>query len=130
MIQIQDWDNPKGYKRILITQEARQASVQIVTLATREKKERYAGADALIFALWVNKPYRAHGVGRALLGMAESMAKELGCKAVALTWDEHGSPRWVLDWYLRQGYNGKRFGRGCAMLVKDLEVEADEPQGL
>lgn len=123
MLQIQDWDNPKGYKRILITDGAHQASIQIDTLVTWEAKVRYAGADALIYALWVNTPYRGQGRGRALLKRAERMAKEFGCKVVALTWDEKEAPRWVLDWYLRQGYNDKQFGRGCALLVKDIEKQ-------
>lgn len=119
MIQVQDWDNPKGYKRILITDEEHEASIQ-VDILEEEIKQRYVGADALIYALWVGLFSRCQGVGTHLLCKAEKMAKEYRCKSVCLTWDDRETPQWVHDWYVRQGYEDTVFDDYKILMTKEL----------
>ena len=119
MIQVQDWDNPKGYKRILITDEEHEASIQ-VDILEEEIKQRYVGADALIYALWVGLFSRCQGVGAYLLHKAEKMAKEYRCKSVCLTWDDREAPQWVHDWYVRQGYEDTVFDDYKILMTKEL----------
>lgn len=119
MIQVQDWDNPKGYKRILITDEEHEASIQ-VDILEEEIKQRYEGADALIYALWVGDSSRRQGVGAYLLHKAEKMAKEYRCKSVCLTWDDREAPQWVHDWYVRQGYEDTVFDDYKILMRKQL----------
>lgn len=119
MIQVQDWNNPKGYKRILITSERDEASVQ-VNIFEEEIKQRYEGADALIYALWVNAPFRRQGVGAYLLHKAEEQAKAFGCKTVCLTWDDREAPQWVYEWYARQGYEDTVFDDNKILMTKGL----------
>lgn len=47
-------------------------------------------------------------------------ARKQGLKTVCLEWERKDSPKWVLDWYLRQGYDEKEFGRDCEFLVKQI----------
>lgn len=70
MIQYQKWywtDN-----RILVTDNA---SVQVDVFNCQELKDKYR-ADALIYALYVNKPCRKRGIGKALLEQAEQLARD------------------------------------------------------
>ena len=119
MIQVQDWNNPKGYKRILITSERDEATIQ-VDILEEEIKERYEGADALIYALWVNAPFRRQGVGAYLLHKAEEQAKAFGCKTVCLTWDGREAPQWVHEWYVQQGYEDTVFDDYKVLMLKGL----------
>lgn len=124
MIQVQDWDFPKGYKRILITDEVRHASVQIEVLPDDAARKRFGGAETYIYALWVNDGFRQRGYGKEILQRAEDAIRKLGYKSAAINWDLRESPRWVRSWYIRQGYDEKEFGRDCALLVKDLSEPA------
>ena len=83
----------------------------------KEKKEAY------IWNLNVEEEHRGNGLGRELLGKALSIAGERGCGEVKLDWDLRDSPRWVLDWYVRNGFDDREFGNGCALMVKSLTTK-------
>lgn len=107
--------------RILIVNGLRYGSVQVSIPDKNADDNRIDGkADALIYALWVDEPYRKQGVARELLEKAEREAKQMGCKTVCLEWDRRESDEWVLRWYERLGYNEKEFGRHSSLLVKEL----------
>lgn len=107
--------------RILIVDGIHRSSVQVSIPDKNADDNRIEGkADALIYALWVDEPYRKQGVARKLLETAEREAKKMGCKTVCLEWDRRESEEWVLRWYERLGYNEKEFGRHSSLLVKEL----------
>ena len=106
--------------RILIVNGLRYASVQVSIPDKNADDSRIEGkADALIYALWVDEPYRKQGVARELLEKAEREAKQMGCKTVCLEWDRRESDGWVLRWYERLGYNEKELRRYGSLLVKE-----------
>lgn len=71
--------------------------------------------------LWVNEKHRREGLGMDLLKQAEQIAKSTGRKYVYLEWWEKDTPREVLNkFYLERGYDDVCFGRGCALLRKEL----------
>lgn len=107
--------------RILIVYGIHYSSVQVSIPDKNADDNRIEGkADALIYALWVDEPYRKQGVARKLLETAEREAKKMGCKTVCLEWDRRESEEWTLRWYERLGYSEKEFGRYSSLLVKDL----------
>lgn len=107
--------------RILIVDGIHRSSVQVSIPDKNADDNRIEGkADALIYALWVDEPYRKQGVARKLLETAERESKKMGCKTVCLEWDRRESDVWVLRWYERLGYNEKEFGRHSSLLVKEL----------
>lgn len=108
-------------RRILIVYGIHYSSVQVSIPDKNADDNRIEGkADALIYALWVDEPYRKQGVARKLLETAEREAKKMGCKTVCLEWDRRESEEWTLRWYERLGYNEKEFGRFSSLLVKEL----------
>lgn len=118
IIQHQRW---LGERRILIVDEINHGSVQVsipddIYFDTKISNR----ADALIYALCVDANYRRQGAARILLKKAESEAKRLGCKKVALEWDRRESEEWTLRWYERLGYVEQEFGRYSSLLVKNL----------
>lgn len=118
IIQHQQW---LGGRRILIADEINHGSVQVsIPDDTFLDSKIENKADALIYALWVDVHYRRHGAARILLKKAESEAKRLGCKKVALEWDRRESEEWTLRWYERLGYVEQEFGRYSSLLVKNL----------
>lgn len=107
--------------RILIVYGIHYSSVQVSIPDKNADDNRIEGkADALIYALWVDEPYRKQGVARKLLETAEREAKKMGCKTVCLEWDRRESEEWTLRWYERLGYNEKEIWRYSSLLVKDL----------
>lgn len=107
--------------RILIVDGIHRSSVQVSIPDKNADDNRIEGkADALIYALWVDEPYRKQGVARKLLETAEREAKKMGCKTVCLEWDRRESEVWTLRWYEQLGYNEKEFGRFSSLLVKEL----------
>lgn len=107
--------------RILIVDGIHRSSVQVSIPNKNDDDNRIEGkADALIYALWVDEPYRKQGVARKLLEMAEREARRMGCKTVCLEWDCRETPEWVLRWYERIGYSGKRISDFTWLLTKDL----------
>jgi hypothetical protein len=54
-----------------------------------------------------------------LINLAEVIAKKNGHKSVFLEWEAKNSERWVLDWYLRRGYEEREFDRyGTSSLLE------------
>lgn len=106
---------------ILVTDNINNASVQVEVFNQQELKDEYR-ADALIYALYVDEPNRKRGIGKGLLQQAEQLARKNHCRVVALEFYKDETPRWTLEWYLRQGYNKTRSEDGYALLVKDLYI--------
>lgn len=116
MIQNQTW---KDETRILITDERNHGSIQIsIPLYV---SDIFGKADALIYALFVDKTHRRRGVAKQLLQLAEQQAKLSGVKVIGLEFDKDESESFVLEWYLKSGY--KPFGKNSKLLIKELEEE-------
>ena len=77
--------------------------------------------EAYIWNLHVNEDQRGNGGGKILLRAAINAAIVLGCDAATLDWSIEESPEWVFDWYMRNGFDERQFGRGCAFMVKVLK---------
>lgn len=114
MIQRQIW---KDEIRILITDEQNHGSVQIAI--PRYECNISGKADALIYALYVDTAYRKQGVATKLLQSAEHQAKLNGVQVICLEFDKEESERFVLNWYLKNGY--KPFNRTSKLLIKKLK---------
>ena len=113
MIQKQIW---KDEVRILITDEENLGSVQIsIPLYT---SDIFGKADALIYALFVDNNHRKCGVAKHLLQLAEQQAKLNGVKIIGLEFNKEESEKFVLNWYLNNGY--KPFSKKSNLLVKTL----------
>ena len=117
MIQYQDW---KYSTRILIIDEKNHGSIQVFIPYCDEDKPLDGNADALIYSLWVDKPYRGHGVAKHLMEVAEKELKKCMIKNIAVSWDGNDSPQWVRSWYKRLGYKEKVFGDNCSTFAKQL----------
>ncbi len=125
MIQMQHWF---GVDRILITDEAGNASV-LLDLFPKGKdqgRSEHYKADGLVWALWVDKPFRKHGVARRLMAVAEKHAIAYGCKSLALEHDNREAPFWTKRWYERLGYMERAFGKHCSLMVKQLIKPTDK----
>ena len=114
MIQKQTW---KDEIRILITDEENLGSVQIsIPLYA---SDIFGKADALIYALFVDNNHRKCGVAKHLLQLAEQQAKLNGVKIIGLEFNKEESEKFVLNWYLSNGY--KPFSKESNLLIKTLE---------
>ena len=114
MIQKQIW---KDEVRILITDEENLGSVQIsIPLYA---SDIFGKADALIYARFVDKNHRKCGVAKRLLQLAEQQAKLNGVKIIGLEFNKDESEKFVLNWYLNNGY--KPFSKKSNLLIKTLE---------
>ena len=114
MIQKQIW---KDEIRILITDEENHGSVQIsIPLYV---SDIFGKADALIYALFVDNNHRKCGVAKHLLQLAEQQAKLNGVKIIGLEFNKDESEKFVLNWYLNNGY--KPFSKKSNLLIKTLE---------
>lgn len=113
MIQYQKW---KDEKRILITDEQNHGSIQISI--PYYNSNILGKADALIYALFVDKEYRRKNVAKQLLKLAEKQAKLNGINIIGIEFDKEESESFVLDWYLREGY--KPFSKRSKLLIKTL----------
>lgn len=116
MVQKQIW---KDEIRILITNELYRGSVQISI--PFYDSDILGKADALIYALYVDKHNRRRGVAKSLLQLAEQQAKQNGVKTIGLEFNKYESDRFVLNWYLSNGY--KPFDKESNLLTKKLEEE-------
>lgn len=76
-----------------------------------------------IWNLQIHESYRGIGLGKILLREIINYAKMNGCKSVTLDWSIDEAPRWVFDWYIRQGFDEKEFGRDCAFMEKKLDEQ-------
>jgi len=87
------------------------------------KEDPYKG-EAYFWNLHVNAERRGKGYGRTLLKAATYIAKNSGCNVATLDWDIKESTKWVFDWYTRNGFEEREFGRDCAFMVKKLKEES------
>ena len=125
MVQLQHWF---GVDRVVLTDEQKSASVLLDIFPKGKDQGRSESyhADGLLWALWVDKPFRKEGVGRYMIEEAEKYAIMYGCKSLALEHDDREAPSWVKRWYERLGYEVKEFGRHSSLLVKQLIKEEDK----
>ena len=113
MIQKQIW---KDEIRILLTNELYQGSVQISI--PFYDSDILGKADALIYALYVDKNNRRHGVAKQLLDEAEKQAKLNGVNVIGIEYDKEESDRFVFEFYKKCGY--KPFDENNNFLIKKL----------
>lgn len=111
-INEQKWSNTH---RWVITTEEASIQLEIYPEPCGEEKIK-----AYIWALWVNPEARKGGIATELLHRAEAIAKAEGESSVWLEWDDADSDRFVLDWYLRNGYDEVAFGTHNVLLRKVL----------
>lgn len=76
------------------------ASVQIELYDTPQKW----GKTAFIYSLWVDEYCRRQGKAAALLDEAERIVKQAGHKTAVMEWEYKNTPRAILDYYFRRGY--------------------------
>lgn len=114
MIQTQQWNR---HVRKLIMMHHGTATVQ---LSMYEDEFGANNVTAEIYALWVNEEVRKQGYATALMDKAEEIARRNGHKAVYLYWTQLDTPRWVLDWYYRRGYEAVGFSKHKVELIKKL----------
>lgn len=117
MIQYQHWEDSI---HILVTDEQHHGSIQAFIPHRTEDRPLDGEADALIYSLWVDERHRGCGVAKHLIETVESELKRCGVATVAISWDERDSPKWVLQWYERFGYEEKALGHQCCTLLKRL----------
>lgn len=111
-IQHQTWHS---MQRFIIAETELKASVQLELY--NEPTED--GCTACICMLWVDESSRRMHFATELLDVAEKVAREHGHKAVRLWWNESDTPREVLQWYMKRGYNDIAFdGRGTYVLLE------------
>ena len=96
-------------------------STQIGIVEVRVSKAGEHKGEGYIWNLHVTEEYRGNGFGRVLLHDAIWVAEESGCKSVTLDWSIEEAARWVFDWYVRNGFDEREFGRDCAYMVKELK---------
>lgn len=90
---------------VLVAMDDERVPIGIVFIdvpTLRYTRNRYKKGQALIWNLWAYK--RGSSVGTKLLEAAEGYARDLECKTAYLEWDRRDTPQWVLDWYIRKGY--------------------------
>ena len=117
MIQYQHWEDSI---RILVTDEQHHGSIQAFIPHRAEDRPLDGEADALIYSLWVDERHRGRGAAKHLMEAVESELKRCGVETVAISWDGRDSPKWVLQWYERLGYEAKALGHQCCTLLKRL----------
>lgn len=118
MIQLQTWHDAK---RVIVVDTINHGSVQMCIPAPNYEDSILEGkADALIYALWVDAPYRKLGSASSMLEAIEHEALLMGLKTVCLEWDDREAEEWTLRWYERRGYVEKELGEHKHLLVKTL----------
>ena len=75
---------------------------------------------AFIHGLYVCEECRNKGLASELLNGAELIARGNGYNEVYLDWKESECHRWVLEWYLRKGYEKSISDKGNIRLKKEL----------
>ncbi len=68
------------------------------------KEEQEDGIKAYAHNLYVDLNYRCKGIAKLLLEMAENITKNHGYDKIGINWDINDTPREILDWYKRCGY--------------------------
>lgn len=108
-IQKQTWD---GITRWLIFNEHGSVMLDIYAEPRGEEKIK-----AYIWSLWVDEWHRGKGLGKSLLGTAEEIARRENMDAVFLDWNKNESEQWVLDWYMKKGYDDVAFNTRPSMVL-------------
>lgn len=111
VISIQHWST---YDNVIVVESRGKGSVNI------ELCNNGNGKIAFIYNLYVCEECRSQGIATTLLKKAEMVAKSKGYDEVCLDWKESVSPNWVLEWYLRNGYEKSSSGKECFRLRKGL----------
>ena len=114
-INEQRWKNT--HRWIISTKDA---SIQLEIYPKPRGDERI---KAYIWALYVEPSSRKKGIATELLRKAEEIAKAQGEPFVWLEWDKADSEQFVLDWYMRQGYDKVTFETFSVLLRKALYSE-------
>ncbi len=91
-----------------------------LTVTKQEDKENICNADCVLYALWVDPQWRCKGGGNYMLRAAEYNSKLKGAKTIALIYHPLDTPKWVLDWYIANGYKIKDEDEEYKVLVKTL----------
>lgn len=117
MVQFQTWESGL---HIFITNETYRGSVQVCFPVKQEDKENICNADCILYALWVDPQWRGKGGGNYMLRAAEYNSKLKGAKTIALTYHPSDTPKWVLDWYIANGYKITDEDEEYKVLVKTL----------
>lgn len=110
-VQQQHWGN---HDTFLLISEHGDASVRVSIIKDEP-------THAYIDSLWVAEKDCRKGIGRTLLEQAERLAESKGCKFTAQWYSPIFTPKWVLEWYLRNGY--MYFGKdsnGSVLLRKEI----------
>lgn len=113
MVQKQEWH---GKTRYIIIIEG----VATVQLELYKEPQEPDGVTAFICCLWVNEDERKYGHGKRIMDRAEEIVAKEGHKRVHLEWCSLDTPKWVLEWYLRRGYQEREFGPTSSLLMKEL----------
>ena len=90
--------------------------VEVTVFKTGDRK-----GEAYMWNLHVNEDHRGRGYGRALLSEAYDVAMLAGCETVTLEWESEDTPQWVFDWYVREGFDERKFGAGYAFMAKAVK---------
>lgn len=90
--------------------------VEVTVFKTGDRR-----GEAYLWNLHVTEDCRGRGYGRALLSEAYDVAMLADCDRITLDWELKDSPYWVFDWYVREGFDEREFGRGCAFMVKPVK---------
>lgn len=108
--QKQVWNNKTIY---LIADE--HGAVQLELYA---EKQNFSGT-CWLWDLFVLPEHRRQGHAKRLLRRAEEIAKAEGHESVTLEWEAVNSGEYLLDFYLRNGYDEKEFsGNGDYYLLE------------
>lgn len=113
-----DWPDCTNIVLMLHPQGDQRQTVGIIEVHCRKTGERQG--EAYLWNLYVEPDHRRHGLAHLLLQSAEQEARSHRSHTAMLEWELRESPRWVLDFYTRQGYDEREFGKDSAWLAKKL----------
>lgn len=117
MIQEQKWHDET---RLIIVDEEGHGTVQVSIPTSGIVRGRIC-AEAYIFCLWVDVPFRNQGVGRHLIEAAIKELKGRGLRSVSLEYDSRDSLPRVLKWYKKTlGFTPVRTDDTLTLLVKQI----------
>jgi len=114
-----DWPDCTNIVLMLHPMGDQRQTVGIIEAHFHKTGERQG--EAYLWNLYVEPPHRRQGCARLLLRTAEQEARSHHCHTAKLEWSLKYSPRWVLDFYTRLGYDEREFGKDNAWLAKKLE---------
>ena len=111
---IQNWET---YKRAIVVSDEGSVFVDLY------KQPIYDISDpvkCIIWGLFVEEPFRNNGVAKQLMQYAENIIKQSGESLVAVIY-ENSTPLWVLEWYIRSGYEFRqRLSDTDTLLIKKI----------